>query len=49
MTHSRDDYVEDAPGGDYAEAVDYDDVQLDQHFKMTQMTLPENWGDLAFN
>jgi hypothetical protein len=49
MKHSSDDYVEDAPSGDYAEAVDYDDVQLDQHFKMTQMTLPENWGDLAFN
>jgi hypothetical protein len=40
-------YVEDAPSGDYAEAVDYDVVQLEQHLKMTQMTLPENWGDLA--
>ena len=43
-------YVEDAPSGDYAEAVDYDVLQLEQHLKNTQMlmTLPENWGDLAF-
>jgi len=39
-------YVEDGPSGDFAEAVDYDVLQLKQHLKMTQMTLPENWGNL---
>lgn len=43
---NNEEYVPDAPSGDYAEAVDYDVLQLEQHLKMTQMTLPENWGDL---
>lgn len=46
-THSNnEEYVPDAPGGDYAEAVDYDVIQLKQHLEMTQQTLPENWGNL---
>ena len=46
---NNEDYVPDAPSGVFAEAVDYDVLQLEQHLKMTQMTLPENWGDLAFS
>lgn len=40
-------YVEDGPGAEFAEAVDYDVLQLQQHLALTQKTLPENWGNLA--